>query len=203
MGGRPSLLPLRRRRAHPRDAPDARHLLPGQGRGRPFARPRHREAPRRHPGPGLDQRAVLRQDGHSDRGPHCPGAPPQRRRRGGRARAALRVPQQQLLDRSQEPHRPCHHRLRGRPWSGRTGRPHAKGAGARVPAPPSFRASYPPSRPSRASACGGCDADGPRPHPGGRRGPSGSPRSCPRTTSRRRGSRRCPPTRGCGCRCGP
>ena len=65
-----------------------------QGRG---------QAPGRHPEPGRHERAVHRQDRHADAGPHRAGTPYRCVRRRQRRRAGLRLPEQLLPDRIEEP----------------------------------------------------------------------------------------------------
>ena len=89
-------------RPHARDAADDRDGQPGQGRDRHVAQEGDRQAAQRDPEFRRDGRAVHRQDRHADAGPHHPEAPPRHPRRGIRAGAAIRLPEQPLPVRAEE-----------------------------------------------------------------------------------------------------
>ena len=90
-------------RPHARNAADDRDDQSRQGRDRDGGEEGHRQAPERDPEPRRHGRAVHRQDRDADPGQGAAGAPRRRVRRGVRAGAGVRLPQQLLPDRSQEP----------------------------------------------------------------------------------------------------
>ncbi len=74
-----------------------------RGRPAPRAETGDRQAPGGDPEPGLDGRAVHRQDRHADRGEDQARAPPRRPRRRQRTRAVPRLSQQPVRDRDPQP----------------------------------------------------------------------------------------------------
>ena len=92
-------------RADARDAADDRDRQSGQGRAGDVAQEGHRQAPQRDPELRRDGRPVHGQDRHADAGPDHPEASPRLRGEDSRPSARIRLSEQLLPVRPQEPAR--------------------------------------------------------------------------------------------------
>ena len=103
LAGSPTVRRRRRRGADARNAADDRDREPGEGRHRDGAQAGHRQAAERDPEFRRDGRAVHRQDRHADAGPHHSAISPGLRGRRIRARPGIRLSEQPLPVRPEEP----------------------------------------------------------------------------------------------------